>query len=245
MEILTLHTTRGTRNPETLSEARIMHNTFVTEGPHPGIEIARSLGDISHNVYAPASEVGSLSDVTPGELLFIDYWADPDGMERFFSNPFAQEAGDRLFSSRDESEWMPAPAAFTFQVPARAGTPARFVGMMRARVRSAEEATTVLARLVSTNLRASRRRGQLSHNLFVRLAGVVADRPASNARRSRGLSDPASTNPVEILSIDSWGTLEGLKEHYSDATAMSGLDGTLAGPLAVSVWEQVSGFSEW
>jgi len=45
----------------------------VTEGPQPGIEIARSLGDMSHNVYTPAEGAGSLSDAKPGELLFIDY----------------------------------------------------------------------------------------------------------------------------------------------------------------------------
>ena len=245
METLVLHTTRGTLNPKTLDEARTLHNSFVTEGPQPGIEIARSLGDISHNVYIPVDGTGSLSGVKPGELLFIDYWADPNGMEQFFSNPFAQEAGDRLFSSRDESEWMPAPAAFTFQVPATAGTPARFVWMMRAPVRSAEDATAVLAKLVSTNLGAARRRGQLSHSLFVRQASAVAARPASNARRSGGESVAAPTEPVEILAVDFWSTLEGLKEHYSDAAAMSGLDDALTGPRASSVWKQVSGFSEW
>jgi hypothetical protein len=55
---------------------------------------------------------------------------------------------------------------------------------------------------------------------------------------------------VEILAVDFWSTFEGLKEHYGNltagaATAMSGLDDALAGPLAVSVWEPVSGFSEW
>ncbi len=113
METLILHTTRGTLNPKTLEEARTMHNAFVTQGPQPGIKIARSLGDLSHNLYTPVEGLGSLSTASPGELLFIDYWADLGGMETFFSNPFAQEAGDRLYSSREESEWMPARDAFT------------------------------------------------------------------------------------------------------------------------------------
>jgi hypothetical protein len=245
MKTLILHTTRGILNPKTLDEARTMHNAFVTQGPQPGIEIARSLGDISHNVYTNAVGTGSLSAASPCELLFIDYWADPNGMEQFFSNPFAQEAGDRLFSSRDEAEWMLAPAAFTFQVPARAGTSARFIGMLRAPVRSAEDATAVLAKLVWKNLGASRRLGQLSHHLFVREAFVVAARPASNAPRSGGESIVAPTEPVEILAVDFWSTHEGLKEHCGDAMAMSGLDEALAGPRALSVWEPVSGFSEW
>jgi hypothetical protein len=245
METFVLHTTRGTLNPKTLEEARTLHNSFVTEGPQPGIEIARSLGDISHNLYTPAEGLRSLSGAKPGELLFIDYWADLGGMETFFSNPFAQEAGDRLFSSREESEWMPARDAFTFHVPATAGTPARFVGMLRAPVRTASDAIAAIGKLVSTNLGASRRLGQLSHSLFVRHAAVIEARPASNGRRSAGVSVAAPTESVEILAVDFWSTLEGLKEHYSDATVTRGLDEVLAGPRISSVWESVSGFSEW
>jgi hypothetical protein len=243
MEPPVLHLTRGTRNPKTLDQARSMHNAFVIEGPQPGIEVARSLGDLSHTLYAPAENAGGLSDAKPDELLFIDYWAEPNGMEQFFS--FAEQAGDRLFSSREESEWAPAPAAFTFQVPAPAGTPARFVRMLRAPVRSAEEATAALGKLVWANLGAARRRGQLSHSLFVRPAGVIAARPASNARRSAGENLPAATEPVELLTIEFWATLEGLNQHHGDATATGGLDDALAGPPAASVWEQVSGFAEW
>ena len=245
METLFLHTTRGTLSPKTLDEARTMHNAFVTAGSQPGIDIARSLGDISHNAYIPVEEAGKLSAASPGELLFIDYWTDPNGMEQFFANPFAQEAGDRLFSERVEAEWMPAPAAFTFQVPARAGAPAHFVGMMRAPVRAASGATTVLAELVWANLRASRRLGHLSHHLFLRYATVVAARPASNARRSGSEDTALPTEPVEILAVDFWPTLEGLKEYYSVSPVTNGLDEVLAGPLTVSVWEPVSGFVEW
>jgi hypothetical protein len=245
MDPLVLHTTRGTLSPKTLDQARTTHNAFVTEGPQPGIEVARSLGDLSHTVYTPADGAGSRSDAKPDELLFVDYWAEPNGMERFFSNPFAQQAGDRLYSWREESEWMPAPAAFTFQVPAPAGAPARFIGMVRAPVRSAEAATAALSKLAWTNLAAARRRGQLTHALFVRRAEVITARPASNARRHGGQSVAAPTEPVEILAIDAWSTLEGLNEHYGDATAIGGLDDALARPPAASVWEQVNGFSEW
>ena len=60
-----------------------------------------------------------------------------------------------------------------------------------------------------------------------------------------GESVSALTELTEVLAIDFWSTLEGLEEHYSDATAVSGLDDVLAGPPTASVWEQVSGFSEW
>src|SRR5258708_27317631 len=73
MKTFVLHTTRGILNPKTLEEARTLHNGFVTEGPQPGIEIARSLGDISHNLSTPAEGLVSLSAAKLGELLFILY----------------------------------------------------------------------------------------------------------------------------------------------------------------------------
>ena len=245
MKPLFLHTTRGTLNPKTLEEARTMHNAFVTEGTPPGIEIARALGDLSHNLYTSVEGLGSLSHASPGELLFIDTWADPGGMEQFFANPFAQEAADRLFSERVEAEWLPARDAFTFQVPARTDAPARFVRMMRASVRVASDATALLAELVQADLRTSRKLGHLSHQLFLRHATVVTARPASNARRSGGEAISEPPEPVEILVVDGWPTLEGLKEYASVSTATNGLDGVLAGPLTVSIWEQARGFVEW
>ena len=245
METLTLHTTRGILKTETLKEAQTMHNTFVAEGPQPGIEIARSLGDLSHNLYTPAAGLGNLSTASPRELLFVDSWADPGGMEIFFSNPFAQEAGNNLFSSREEAEWKPARDAFTFHVPAVAGTPARFVAMMRAPVRAASEAITAFSELTRTNLRTSRRLGHLSHQFFLRQAAVVDARPASNALYSDGEDITLPVEPVEVLAIDFWPTLEGLTEHYSALISTNELDEVLAGSLTLSIWESASGFVEW
>ena len=74
---------------------------------------------------------------------------------------------------------------------------------------------------------------------------VVAARPASNARRSGSEGIAGPPEPVEILAVDFWLTLAGLKEHYSDPTATNGLAEVLAGPLTVSIWEPMSGFVEW
>jgi len=52
---------------------------------------------------------------------------------------------------------MPAPAAFTFQVPAKAGTPARFVRITQAPMRSVEN-TAKLSRLIKGAGRNPRRR---------------------------------------------------------------------------------------
>lgn len=241
MDTLTLHITRGTLRPTALDQARTMHNAFVTEGPQPGAEVARSLGDVSHSVYVPVPGTGTFADTAPGELLFVDYWADPGGMETFFSHPSAQQAGDRLYATREESEWTLAPAAFTFQVPAPAGVTARFLAITRAPVRAAADAVAALDKVVSTNLGTARRRGQVAQSVYVRVAELAAARPASNA--SLGAHRHAA--PVEILAVETWPDIEGLTEHHRDATITSGLDDVLSGPLDVSVWEQANGFAEW
>jgi hypothetical protein len=69
---------------------------------------------------------------------------------------------------------------------------------MRAPVRSADDAIAVLGKIVLAGLSAARRRGQLSHALFVRPANVVAGRPASNARRGPGESLAAPAGPTVI-----------------------------------------------
>ena len=45
---LTLHLTRGVL-ASTIDETRDAHNAFVDDGSQPGREIARALGDLSHN----------------------------------------------------------------------------------------------------------------------------------------------------------------------------------------------------
>jgi hypothetical protein len=117
--------------------------------------------------------------------------------------------------------------------------------MMRAPVRAASDAVTALSERTWANLRASRRRGHLSHQLFLREAFVVEARPASNARRSGGEDTALPVEPVEVLAVDFWPTLEGLTEHYHALVSTNGFDEVLAGSLTVSVWEQARGFVEW
>jgi hypothetical protein len=223
MEHPVLLTVRGITHTKSIDEARALHN--ATAGSPEGIEAARSLSDLSHTVYVPAEGAGGLSNAKPGELLFIDQWADPKGLERFFSNKDVQASGSKLFSSRDGSVWMRARGSFDFHVAATANKPARYVGMIRAVVKSPEDAIAAFARLVSKKIGSARRRGQLSHSLFVKLG--------------------APSDPVEVLGLDFWPTLEGLKEHYADPGEMSEIGATFAGAPSASVWEQASGFSEW
>jgi hypothetical protein len=240
MQPLTLHLTRGVL-ASTSDETRGMHNVFVDEGPQPGREIARALGDVSHNVYTPARAVDPALRAQPGELLFVDYWADTDGMETFFSNPIALEAADRLFTSREDAEWAVAPNGFGFSVPARHGAPPRFIAITRAAIRSADEAIPALGKLVS----AEQRRGQISHALFIRDADIASRRPAANTRRAHRTTLAPSGAQVEVLALDWWSTVDGLAEHYRDARVMGGLPDALIGPPETTVWQQEAGFSEW
>jgi hypothetical protein len=56
---------------------------------------------------------------------------------------------------------------------------------------------------------------------------------------------PCQREPVEVLAVDFWPTLEGLTEHYRALLSTNGLDEVLAGSLTVSVWEAASGFVAW
>jgi hypothetical protein len=126
-----------------------------------------------------------------------------------------------------------------------------FIGMMRAPVHSVDDAASMLGKLVSANLGLARRRGQLSHELFVRTAETAHSRPASNSHHNANQTDleisaaAGAAQPIDVLAIDSWATHGGLAEHYSDATAMAGITDTMTGPMATSVWTQPGGFAEW
>lgn len=219
-----LYITRGALNPS-LDRAREKHNEFTIEGPTPGKEIARSLGDLSHAVYVPASGATSKSDVKPGELIFLDFWEDPNRMDAFFSDDNVRDAGARLFSSYEETAWMSAPAAFAYNLPQIDGDAARFVAIARATVHSAENAIAEFGKYASKNVGVARRRGQLSHSLHVKRA--------------------KPSEPAEVLALDFWSTRKGLREYYDDQEAWNGFGASFTAPLKVSTWERSSGFAEW
>ncbi len=201
-----------------VDESRPIHNVFADGGPASAMEIARSLGDLSHNVYT------SVSEKKPREVLLLDFWADPEGMQRFFSDGRVREAGGRLCSSYDETSWTPVRDAFAFRLPPKAGHSARFVAMARAPVKSVEDAVAEFNRLVSMNAATGRSRGQVSHDLYVRIG---------------------APGTPEIIGVDFWSTLERLREHYRDEPAWHGFGASFAGPRHDSVWEQAAGFVEW
>ncbi len=217
-----LLTVRGTHRPSTVEEARALHNQ--TAGSPEGVAAARELGDLSHKVYTPAN-AGKHSSAKPGELLFMDVWTTAGGIQKFFSNEHVNAQGEKLFTGKEPAVWMSAAGSFTFNYGAPKKRGDRYVGILRAKVKSAEASIAGFNEMSHGALAVGRRRGQISHDLYIKLG--------------------PPNEPVEIMGVDLWHDLEGLQEHYSDQTHMSG-DLGFAGPPSATVWEQAEGdWSEW
>src|SRR5262245_32457932 len=216
---LVVLTVRGTLVPKTLEAARVLHNE--TAGSAPGVAAARALGDLSHNVYTPRP--GGPSNAKDGELLFLDRWDNPKGIMEFFSNPHVQQQGSNLFAEREPTIWMPARGSFSYRLPAPKSKTDRYVGLVRGPIASPEAAIATFAAVDAKAQRDARRRGLLSHEVFIKLAA------------------PGDTSPVELLGIDVWCDLAGMGEHYGDATHMAALGNAFTARAATSVWEQAAG----
>jgi len=224
-ETAVLLTVRGTYVPDSLEAMRVLHNS--TAGSEQAIAAARSLGDLSHNVYAPALRSKHAGAKT-GELLFIDWWETPKGIMDFFSNPQVQQQGDKLFSKRDATVWMPARGSSTYHLYAPKAKLERYVGVVRGTINSPAHAVEVFAGVDLKAQRDARRRGLVSHELFVKVDA------------------PGEPSASELLGLDLWCDFEGMTEHYADATHLSGLADAFADRAQASVWEQASGnWSEW
>lgn len=215
-----LLTVRGTLNPKSLDQARVLHNE--TAGSQQGIAAARALGDLSHKVYAPIVKAGGTEE---GELLFLDYWLNPQGIGQFFSNAHVQEQGGKLFAKRDPTIWMHAKGAFSFNLPAAQGKNERYLGVVRGVVKSPEAAIDTFRKILEPKTADARRRGQLVHEIYFRIPM------------------PGENLAPEIFGLDVWCDAAGMQEHYKELT---GFDAAFAGKPAMSVWEQApGGFSEW
>ena len=121
---------------------------------------------------------------------------------------------------------MPARGAFGFDLPAPASKTGRFVGLVRGAVETPEHAIEVFRRVLEPKLSDARRRGQLSHQLFMKLPM------------------PGASPSVEVLGVDLWFDATGMREHYGD---LKGYEKAFSAAPATSVWQQPSGgvWSEW
>lgn len=216
-----LLTVRGTLVPTDRNEARQLHNQ--TAGSDEGVAAARSLGDLSHNVYTPLPGApGADGD----ELLFLDVWKNAEGIGMFFSDAQVQHGASLLFSDREAVVWMPADNAFGFELSAPMHLTGRYLGVARGVVDDPHTAVDVFRDTLEPTLSDARRLGQLSHQLFVRLPM------------------PEDDGPPEVIGLDVWADPDGMGEYYQ---SLSGFEAAFSGEPNTSVWEQATGgtWTEW
>ncbi|HEY1557259.1 MAG TPA: hypothetical protein VGF94_20625 [Kofleriaceae bacterium] len=198
---------------------RVVHND--TAGSPQGIAAARALGDLSHKVFTPKG-----GDAKPEELLFLDVWVDPAGIGKFFSHPDVAAQGAQLFKDKDATVWMPARGAYSYSLPGVRDRGDRFVGLVRGPIGSPEKAIEIFRGVDARAVTDARKRGILSHELFIKLA--------------------APGEPLELLGIDVWHDEAGMMAHYSDPDHMKALAGAFTGKPSASIWQQAAGaWSEW
>jgi hypothetical protein len=183
---LYLLTINGNFALPTIEETRTLHNK--TAGAPQNIAAARSLGDLSHTVYAPVNN-------DKNELFIMDVWNSMEGLNQFFANPQVQEQAGQIFTMRDPVVWVSAPDAFRFNFMAPAGKTDRVIGVVRGVVSSREQARKIMDKASSQGLSKARPLGILSHELYYRLT-------------------PPGTDSLEILGVDVWYNLEGAIQYY-------------------------------
>ena len=209
----------GKLKPATLAEARQVHN--ATAGNPDGVAAARSLGDLSHMVYVPTGSDGQAA----GELLILDIWNSPEGLNQFFSSPDVQAGGEMIFTEREPVLWMPATGATSYHLPAPKGKNDRFVGLVRGRVHSHEQALAIHQEYIAKRLDGARRNGTLSHDAYFRLA------------------QPGTPESLEFLGVDTWMDGAGMGKSYSTFDYGPYFPKMFDGTPSSSTWQQPAG--EW
>ena len=208
-------TTRGPMTTPTHEAGRPTHNAAA--GAPQSIEAARSLSDLSHNVYVP------LNDPKSNELLFVDVWYDPKGLTAFFSNPHVEEGGKAIFAKYERTIWRPAPDIFSYSLPAPYGRKDLFLGLFRGTVRSRELGVKLFNEARFNGLQAARRMGSTSHAVYFREPVAGGD------------------TTLEVLGIDVWADLDGMQTYYQKHD--SELQGVFTGKPEATLWKRPAG--EW
>ncbi len=212
----------GTLAPETLEEARAIHNE--TAGAPENVAAARSLGDLSHMVYVPVEQTGAGA----GEFLILDLWNNLDGLGQFFANPQVQEQGGRIFSNRDPVVWAPASGFLSYHLPVPHGKNERIVAVVRGMVSSHAEAQTIHNAFVAGQINSARKAGAVSHEAYFRMA------------------PPDAPEALEFFAVDVWMGAQGMGEYYGNPDFLRGLQGMFTAPPATSTWVHPQGdWVEW
>jgi hypothetical protein len=213
-------TVQGVPIPDSVEQARMLHNE--TAGADASVAAARSLGDLSHNVYTPVGNGGF-------ELLFLDTWNSMEGLGQFFANPQVIESAGQLFKDREGIVWMPATGFGSYSLLTPSGKPSVGLGVLRAALTSIETAQAAFTAQTAASINQARAQGQVSHQIFLRM-------PAA----------PGETAPLELLGLDHWNDLDGMNHFYADLENFSELTPAFAGPPRTSAWQSAPGaWREW
>ena len=215
-----LLTVRGKIAPKTLDEARQVHNT--TAGAPASIEGARSLGDLSHNVFS------GKNDVLKDELLFIDIWNSPSGLGMFFANHDVQKSAEMLFASRERIVWAPLAGAAGFNLLVPSGKAVKGIGLLRTKVTSLDAASTAFTKYAGTIINRARRSGLVSHTTWTRV--------------------PNSGEEIgpEVISVDRWMDSDEMERYYETRLGFEHLGPVFAGEPITSAWLEAPGqWNEW
>jgi hypothetical protein len=212
-----LLTVRGTMAAGSPDEAREIHNK--TAGNPQGVEAAKSLGDLSHNVYL------GLGDDHARDLLFIDYWNSASGLGQFFSDPHVQAGGAALFAERVNPLWAPAEDFGTFHLAVPSGRSAAGVGLLRCEVTSLDKAAAAFREYAAATINRARLHGIVSHSLWVRVP------------------DPGTPATAEVIGVDMWLDADEMAAYYDQAIAFDRLGPVFAGTPDTSTWRAAPG--EW
>lgn len=218
---LFLLTIRGKFKGKTLDEARQAHNGSA--GLPQSIDAARALGDLSHAVYVRADEAPKDGAI---EGLFLDIWNSATGLNQFFGNPQVQEGGKHTWAEFAPTLWTSVPGFAHVQLPPPRSKNERAIGLIRGTVKSMDDARKTLEASIVNGVNTARRMGLLSREYFV---------PA----------EPAKRDSKEILGMDVWTGMDGMKEFYSqheDAAVFQ----IYSGKPDTSMWTRPPGdWTEW
>ena len=186
-----------------------------------GVAGARSLGDLSHNVYT------GLGDST-GEILFIDIWNSLEGLGQFFANPQVQQAAGLLFAEREGVVWRPTSGFGDVHLPLPSGKSAQSVGILRATVSSLDKAAAAFTAYSAETLNRARAHGLASHAVW------------------RRVPNPGEDPSTEVLGVDIWSDTARMNEFYDLGIGYDHLGPVFAGQPATSIWESAPGhWEEW
>jgi hypothetical protein len=215
-----LLTVRGKATPPTAEETRKLHNS--TAGHPAGVEAARSLGDLSHQVFT------GYGDALAGQVLFIDFWNSLSGLGQFFGNPQVQAGASQLFSSRDTPVWAAASDFGGFHLTVPSGRQVAGVGLLRATVNSLDKAADAFTAYSAATINRSRRHGIVSHSVWTRVP------------------NPGEEPVQEVLGVDLWMDPAEMSSYYELGLGFDNFGPVFAGAPDTSIWQSAPGdWTEW